>query len=336
MKYLILISVSFVLILNVNAQFSREEAIEIIKEDVISPDSLLSKELYSKYDKLIDGDTIYIEYYMGSYVNPFNEAWAFFIDDAPPCMWAHPCRIVFFDANSGDYQIINEDWPPYPFFDDIYQFLEEWEWIIPNELTREEAIEIVINEIIDADSLEYKQLFSRYEQFFYNDTLWMLEGDYYHLYSYYNGWVFFIDDAPIANWAHPSRIVFINAYGGNPYIIEDIWPPYPYFENWNLFLEQWEWITTVDDQSDIHKKSEFSVFPNPCKNFIQLKLKDLKYSEAQISITDLNGQIISSETQYILSELTEIKTTDLQPGMYFIHLTYDGHLLHLEKFLKTD
>jgi hypothetical protein len=334
MKYLCLFTLSFLIFSNINAQYTREEAIEIIQEDVIGVDSLQGRHLYSKYEKLNQGDSIQLEFFMGTYINPFVGAWVFFIDDAPPAFWAHPCRIVFFDANSGEFQIINEDWPPYPFLDNIYQFLEDWEWIIYNELTREEAIDIVINEVIWPDTLDDKQLFSRHEEFMYNDTLWMMYHDYYHLYNYYKGWVFFIDDAPVANWAHDCRIVFVNTYGGNPYIINDVWPPYPYFENYNLFLEQWELITSVGVAQNSSQEPELSLYPNPCKNEISLKCNVVFDSKMDIWVYDITGKTIFLQSWKSQSGIISLNTSQLNNGLYFINILENDKLLKQEKFLK--
>jgi len=38
MKYFVFVSLSFILLFNVNAQYGREEAIEIVKEEVIGLD----------------------------------------------------------------------------------------------------------------------------------------------------------------------------------------------------------------------------------------------------------------------------------------------------------
>ncbi len=339
MKSLILILLTFLFVLNVNAQYSREEAIQIVKEDAIGLDSLQGRNLYSKFDKIFQGDTIHFEFFMGSIVNTFDEAWVFFIDDMPIAYWSHPCRYVLFDANSGFYLILNGDWPPIPFFGEWGLFWDEWEFIIHNEVTREEAINFVTTEIIGQDSLDNKQLFSRYEEFMYNDTLWMLDSEYYHINNQYKAWAFFIDDAPIANWAHPCRVVFVNSYPGynlSYSITEDEWPPYPYFENWNLFLEQWEWITIVDIPDNDFQKTEFDLFPNPCKNLIQLKLKGANYPEAQISIIDLNGQIIVSETYFNFYELTNIDIANIKPGLFFMQLTSNGEIFYQEKFVKSN
>lgn len=38
-------------------------------------------------------------------------------------------------------------------------------------------------------------------------------------------WLFFIDDIPYGNWAHPCRYVYVNTVGGNYEVHDNSWPP---------------------------------------------------------------------------------------------------------------
>ncbi|MCD4728955.1 MAG: T9SS type A sorting domain-containing protein [Bacteroidales bacterium] len=116
--------------LNLCAQFSREDAIEIMINQVVGPDSLLVHHLYSKYDIMYVNDTLWLDGFYEYYVCPFEEQWVFFIDDLPIANWAHSCRIIFFDLNSSEYQVHGDDWPPHPFLYNIYLFFGQWEWIM--------------------------------------------------------------------------------------------------------------------------------------------------------------------------------------------------------------
>lgn len=46
------------------------------------------------------------------YASPSNPSWMFFSDDHPGANWSHSARVAFVDAVTGDYQIINVNWPP--------------------------------------------------------------------------------------------------------------------------------------------------------------------------------------------------------------------------------
>lgn len=108
-----LLSVLFLLLISVTTiardNISRDEALNIIKEKLSleqntsveifvcdsivkqsSPIALLSKEIQS----------------------PNYDSWCFFIDDNPMANWAHPCRFVFVNPETGDLEIIKNNMPP--------------------------------------------------------------------------------------------------------------------------------------------------------------------------------------------------------------------------------
>jgi len=331
MKYFVFITLSFLIFSNINAQYSREEAIHFVKDELIAPDSLTEVELYSKYNIAIQGDTIILEYFIDSFINPYEEAWVFFIDDMPEFMWGHPIRIIFFNVISGEYTIHQGLNPPIPYFEDHRLFWDQWEWIIYIELSRAEAINIVIDEVIGANSLENKHLYSRYEEFMYDDTLWMFQHDYYHLFGQYKGWAFFIDDAPLAYWAHSCRVVFVFVYGGFTYIYEDEWPPDPWLGSFNLFLEQWEWITTVDIPENDLPSPNFDLFPNPCKEEISIQCKSGLNTSSDIFISDLTGKTVKQIANENLSGTTKINTSKFKNGLYFINVFENRKLIYREK-----
>ncbi|MDA3885883.1 MAG: T9SS type A sorting domain-containing protein [Candidatus Delongbacteria bacterium] len=42
----------------------------------------------------------------------YNSNWVFFVDDLVFADWSHPCRYIFVDEETGEYQIINDTFPP--------------------------------------------------------------------------------------------------------------------------------------------------------------------------------------------------------------------------------
>jgi hypothetical protein len=46
------------------------------------------------------------------YPNPFLLGWFFFIDDRPYASWPHPCRYVWVETQTGNYEVVNGEWPP--------------------------------------------------------------------------------------------------------------------------------------------------------------------------------------------------------------------------------
>ena len=107
------------------APLSRERAIDILKEQVIQPQSLAHNLIAFMLDDPLP---------QGTEVSPFapsplpngvttlpylvpqtlgSAQWFFWVDDAPYAQFAHPTRYVFIDAVSGAVQVTDEAWWPY-------------------------------------------------------------------------------------------------------------------------------------------------------------------------------------------------------------------------------
>ncbi len=157
---------SFVLISStIKAQVTQYDAINTIANDVVGIDSLEIHHLFSKYEKMYQGDTLWLEGMVEYYLAPYEENWVFFVDLMPVAFWAHPCYIIFFNAENGDYTINNDEWPPAPFLTGSTQFFEEWEWIQtvgskPNQ-TNIKVFNIYPNPFSDKISIEFKNFNKR-------------------------------------------------------------------------------------------------------------------------------------------------------------------------------
>lgn len=338
MKYLLLITLSFLIFSNVNAQYSREEAMDIVINEIVGVDTLPSIDLYSKYEKAYFQDTLWVGFFPGMeyYIFPYNEQWVFFIDDMPVANWSHDTRFVFFDSNSGEYIVEVNQWGPLSYHEDLLLFYEQWDWYFEQEYTREEAIDIIINEVVGADSLEIKELFSRKEKMTFGDSLWMFQHDYYYFCHFYEQWVFFINDAPPAYWAHPCRVIFFKVSSGVYTIHEDDWPPDPWLENFSLFLEEWDWITSVDISSSAEQAYEFNLFPNPSKDNISIQCTSNPEASISIYISDITGKAVYQMTNENQSEIIILNTSELKNGLYFMNVFENGVLIQQEKFVKLD
>lgn len=101
----------------VDAQFSRQQAINLVLNQIVGSDTI-SVDVYVSYDSLLstdkvillDGDTLDCYY-------PAN--WVFYIDDAPFSGWTHDIRIVYVDTSNGDYHIVSNDFFPENLDDDF-------------------------------------------------------------------------------------------------------------------------------------------------------------------------------------------------------------------------
>jgi Zn-dependent M28 family amino/carboxypeptidase len=64
---------------------------------------------------------------------------------------------------------------------------------------------------------------------------------------------------------------------------------------------------------------EFSIFPNPNDQFIQLSFEECGYENVRVSLQDLNGKIVHEGVVETLSSSYKIPTNLLPTGMYILH-----------------
>ncbi|MEI7663419.1 MAG: hypothetical protein WCK34_14520, partial [Bacteroidota bacterium] len=89
---------------SVNAQYTRDAAIDFVKNQVLINDISHVKIYVSKDAKsgsiglpLLHDEPIHF---------PYSSNWVFFVDDHPFAGWNHPCRYIFIDAITGNDTII--------------------------------------------------------------------------------------------------------------------------------------------------------------------------------------------------------------------------------------
>jgi len=108
-SFLVFILLFFSLINQSFAQITKDQAIEMVLNNIVAENSLnfnvylhpgLSHEndfSLSPYDKI---------------ANPYDSAWLFFIDLMPEYGWGHPCKYVFVQKSTGNYSVIDYSIPP--------------------------------------------------------------------------------------------------------------------------------------------------------------------------------------------------------------------------------
>lgn len=106
MKKLFFLSIFLIAILfavNVNGQFSRQEAINLVLNDVLS-DDVGKINVFSSLNSVTTSIDLIDNYNVS---NPYAESWIFFSDDSPFASWYHSSRIIFVNAQNGDHSISN-------------------------------------------------------------------------------------------------------------------------------------------------------------------------------------------------------------------------------------
>ncbi|MCF8369039.1 MAG: hypothetical protein K9G76_08335 [Bacteroidales bacterium] len=109
-KFLLFLLVAFFLATTTFAQFTRQQAIDLILNDVLS-DDLNKIDIYASFNsftddvELIDNDNA---------TNPNADSWVFYVNDSPFAAWYHPCRYIFVSTSNGDYTTVSKEiYPKY-------------------------------------------------------------------------------------------------------------------------------------------------------------------------------------------------------------------------------
>ncbi len=205
------------------------------------------------------------------------------------------------------------------------------------QFTHEEAITIVINEVVGADSLDSHNLFSKKAMMFQNDTIWQEYFIDFLVCPFQENWVFFVDDMPPAFWNHPCRYVFFDVFTGEYLVYNDDWPPFQFFQSPNSFLQNWKWIigTEVEENPFQHVKGELTVYPNPFSEILNIVPGEDIEGVLTFQLMDYIGKIAFEKTTTSGNSLT-IKTGYLKTGMYFLFVFHEDQLIRIEKIVKQD
>ena len=205
------------------------------------------------------------------------------------------------------------------------------------QVTRNEAINIVVDELISPYTLDQKWLFSKYAMMYFNDTIWLEASAVYYLCPFEENWVFFIDDLPAAFWAHECRIVFLNKETGDYEIVEEEWPPEPYLTNQIEFLIAWEWIMSIGikENPSITKNSTFNIYPNPTVNSIKIEFEPIIKVNFHYRIIDSFGITRLSGSINKQSSLYEINLQNLNNGLYYLYILRNNSIIESKKIIKS-
>ena len=162
---------------------------------------------------------------------------------------------------------------------------------------------------------------------FEGDTLWQSGYFGYHIIPYPQTWVFFIDDVPLAFWAHPCRYVFVDAYEGQIFVKNDNWPPAKFFES--DFFDFWEWILETGENNPAIPDTK--IYPNPFNDAIYISINDRKEETMDMVLYNTEGKSILETQNY---DRQVLKTSKLPDGIYFISVLRNGKFVLQRKLIK--
>ncbi len=106
MKKFLLSIVAVVLLTASYAQFTRQEAIDLVLNDLVA-DDIGKVDVFSKITSHSGGDSLILmhgEKIKASYENN----WVFFVDDHIYSDWFHDCRFIFVNTLNGEHTIVNQ------------------------------------------------------------------------------------------------------------------------------------------------------------------------------------------------------------------------------------
>jgi len=90
---------------NVYSQISKEDATRIVLNDILHNDTQ-GKNIYISKSPIPANTKI--KCLNREYTLP-NKGWFFYIDCDPMAYWCHPIKLIHIDYQSGEYEIINEN-----------------------------------------------------------------------------------------------------------------------------------------------------------------------------------------------------------------------------------
>lgn len=77
--------------------------------------------------------------------------------------------------------------------------------------------------------------------------------------------------------------------------------------------------------------SKIIIYPNPVKDYLAVKWDGIGFNSVEIFIYDFLGEIVKQRK--ILPDFVELNLSDLEPGMYFVKISFEDKLI-IEKLIK--
>jgi len=113
LRFLLLVAIILQLPFNSIGQFSREQAKDLVLNQILTADTGHIN-VYSSYDAKSDPNGLIL--INNRHISlPYASNWVFLSDDDPFAYWGHPCRYVIVDSGNGDYTIDSADIYPVDF-----------------------------------------------------------------------------------------------------------------------------------------------------------------------------------------------------------------------------
>ena len=101
-----IVIVLFVLSVSIYADITKEDAEDLVLNQILT-DEIGNIDVYLSNDVINSPDVLQL--WNDEFIScPYNSNWVFFVDDMVYANWYHPCRYIFVNTETGEYQIVNQ------------------------------------------------------------------------------------------------------------------------------------------------------------------------------------------------------------------------------------
>ncbi len=89
----------------------------------------------------------------------------------------------------------------------------------------------------------------------------------------------------------------------------------------------------VISTKDLDNRYAFDLFPNPAQNLLNLKFGNPLNEEIEVSISNVQGQILQQQMSENFTDLLQVNTSKLSNGIYFIYVKNNSGAIATERFV---
>ena len=111
LMFYVVFTLGIIACVSASAGYDAEKLRNLLVEKAL-PEGMQGRVVYVSKQPLPGGSEI--ESWRSKFVVPeqYQQAWFFFVDDAPNANWEHRCRYIYIDIESGEYQVEQSKTPP--------------------------------------------------------------------------------------------------------------------------------------------------------------------------------------------------------------------------------
>jgi len=90
-------------------------------------------------------------------------------------------------------------------------------------------------------------------------------------------------------------------------------------------------VTAIEEATGINLS--VSVYPNPAKDYLTLKIEELDLSNLSFQLNDIRGKLLQNEK--ITGNQTSVVVSNLAPGTYFLNIIQGNNVVKTFKVVKN-